>query len=310
MKEKNRMYALMCVLVVVWGLDFIIAKNALGLFEPMSLLFFKYVSALALVLVVKIKTDGFRFIKKKDLPVYIACALFGEVAYYFCEYSAMAYLPVSLISIIIAFVPALSVVFERVLHKQKTNRKCILWILVCIFGIALVIGVDTEALLEGRAIGYLLALSCVFLWNAYNFITVELHKNYATATLTANQLLCTVIMLLPYVLHRAHALPAVTPAVVLQMLYLGVLSSGLGFLIQVRALHVLGPTTTALFSNFLPVVTTFFGWLILKETISPMQMAGGAIVIAAGYIVIKEKGKMEDLNVERENELDDADRFL
>ncbi|MCL1809517.1 MAG: DMT family transporter [Clostridiales bacterium] len=306
-KEKNKMYALMCVLIVVWGLDFIIAKNALELFEPMSLLFFKYVSALALVLIIKIKTDGLRFVKTKDLPIYIICALLGEVAYYFCEYSAMAYLPVSLISIIIAFVPAVSVVFERVLHKKRTNRKSIAGILVCIFGIAMVIGVDAGALLQGRATGYLLALSCVFLWNAYNFITVELHKNYATATLTANQLMCTVIMLLPYVLHRADALPAVTPTVVLQMLYLGVLSSGAGFLIQVRALHVLGPTTTALFSNFLPVATTFFGWLILKETISPPQMAGGVIVIAAGYIVIKEKGKTEDLNVERETKPDNAD---
>ena len=36
---------------------------------------------------------------------------------------------------------------------------------------------------------------------------------------------------------------------------------------------------------------TIFGWLILKQTISPLQMLGGVIVITAGYIVIKEKGK-------------------
>jgi drug/metabolite transporter (DMT)-like permease len=39
-----------------------------------------------------------------------------------------------------------------------------------------------------------------------------------------------------------------------------------------------------------------FGWLILKETIQPAQMLGGAIVIAAGYLVIKEKGRLEELS--------------
>jgi drug/metabolite transporter (DMT)-like permease len=43
----------------------------------------------------------------------------------------------------------------------------------------------------------------------------------------------------------------------------------------------------------MPVTTTFFGWLILKETILPLQMVGGVIVVLAGYIVIKEKDKPE-----------------
>ena len=85
------------------------------------------------------------------------------------------------------------------------------------------------------------------------------------------------------------------------ILYLGTLSTGIGFIIQVRSLHILGPTVTAIFSNFLPVTTTLFGWLILKETILPVQVLGGAIVIAAGYIVIKEKGRAEELTDDRES---------
>jgi len=91
---------------------------------------------------------------------------------------------------------------------------------------------------------------------------------------------------------------SITPAIFGGILYLGIFGAGLGFLIQVKALHILGPTTTALFSNFMPVTTTLFGWIFLKEVISMVQIIGGLIVIGAGYYVIKEKGKMEELHHE------------
>jgi drug/metabolite transporter (DMT)-like permease len=166
---------------------------------------------------------------------------------------------------------------------------------VCIFGVVLIIGVDFNLFADGRIVGYLLAFGCVITWNIYNFITVKLHDDYSTVSLTFNQIVCTLLFLVPYVLRGASELPAFTPALIGKLMYIGILSGGVGFLVQVRALYVVGPTVTVLFINFLPVTTTFFGWLLLKETITPVQMIGGAIVLAAGYYVIKEKGKTEEL---------------
>ena len=64
---------------------------------------------------------------------------------------------------------------------------------------------------------------------------------------------------------------------------------------MVYGLKKLGPTTSALYSDFLPVSTAVFGWIFLRESLSPLQMLGGVVVIAAGYIVIKEKGKLDSL---------------
>jgi drug/metabolite transporter (DMT)-like permease len=292
--EKTKMYVLMCMLVILWGLDYIVAKNALDLLDPLSLLFFKYATGIVLVFILKMKTDRGKWVRKKDIPLLIACALFGQILYFYCEYSAMAYLPVSLISIIIAFTPAVSVIIERILYKNKPNRTIVAGVAVCILGVALIIGVDFDALLHGKLIGYLLAFACIFSWNAYNFITAKLHNEYSTINLSLNQILYALILVSPSMIRGASELPAFTLTLAAQVIYLGVIATGVGFLILVRALHVIGPTPVALFSNFMPVTTTFFGWLILKETISPIQMLGGIIVIAAGYVVIKEKGKMEE----------------
>lgn len=294
--KKNRMYLLMVLLVFAWGLEYIFAKQALTIMPALTLVCFKYTIGFLVVLGIKLKLDGRGMMRKEDIPLFICCAVFGEIGYFYVEYTAMDYLPVSLITIVLAFVPALSIVIDRVKYKKKSTTIMTMGILLSIFGIALVIGVDYHILLQGRIIGYLLAFGAVLLWNVYNFLTASLHERYDSATLTLNQLICTVLITFPYALTHLPGSGTITPSVIGGLLYLGVLSTGFGFMVQVRALHILGPTVTAIFSNFLPVTTTLFGWLILRETILPIQMLGGAIVIAAGYMVIKEKGRVEDLS--------------
>lgn len=296
--QKKTMYCLMTLLVFIWGLDYIIAKNALEACEPLTLLFFKYGVGLTLVLGVKLKFEGKALARKKDIPIFVACAICGEILYFNFEYTAMDYLPVSLITIILAFVPALSVILERIIYKKKATKLMVVGIGLSILGVTLVIGVDYKMLFEGRIIGYLLALGAVVSWNAYNFITSSLHDRYESATLTMTQLMCTILIISPYALTHLPEASMVTPSVIWGIVYLGLCSAGIGFMIQVKSLHILGPTATALFSNFLPITATFFGWLFLKETISIVQIIGGTIVILAGYLVIKEKGKVEEISNE------------
>lgn len=291
--KKKIMYFLMVILVLSWGLEYSIAKNALEALEPMTLLFFKYTIGATILLFIKIRLEGREFIRIKDLPIFLLCALLGEVGYFYCEYKAMSFLPVSLITIILAFLPVVSILIDRVLFKKRITKKIFAGIFLSIVGIVLIIGVDLGVLTQGRLYGYILAFCAVLFWNAYNFITASLHKKYESITLSLNQMICALLMIWPYALTHLPEWESVTPGIIGGVFYLGAISTAIGFVIAVKALHVLGPTVTAVFSNFLPVTTTFFGWVLLKETIQPAQMLGGVIVIAAGYFVIKERGRID-----------------
>lgn len=294
--QKKLMCLLMTVLVFVWGMDYIAAKQALTSLAPLTLLFFKYMIASLVVVGIKLKLEGGHFFRKKDIPLFVLCGVFGELGYYYFEYTAMSYLPVSLITIVLAFVPVVSIFIDRVIYQKKTSRKVGIGILCTILGVALIIGVDYKLLFQGRIIGYLLAFGAVASWNVYNFVTASLHERYGSVTLTFNQLTCTILLAMPYALRHLPEVSTITPEVIGGVLYLGIISAGLGIIVQVRALHVLGPTTAALFSNFLPVSATILGWLFLKETITMTQIIGGIIVITAGFIVVREKGKAEELS--------------
>jgi drug/metabolite transporter (DMT)-like permease len=239
------------------------------------------------------KTDRKGMVRKKDIPLFILCSIFGEILYFTCEYTAMDFIPVSLITIILAFVPAFAIIIERVVFKRKATKAMGIGVVVCVLGVVLIIGVDIEQLLQGRWIGYLLAFGAVLCWNAYNFLTASLHENYTSITLTCTQLICTSLLILPYAIHTMPPAESFTPPIIAGLIYLGVINAGIGFLITVRSLHVIGPTASAMFSNFLPVTSTFFGWLFLGEMITGMQVVGGVIVIASACVVIREKGKLD-----------------
>ena len=194
------------------------AKNVLEVFRPLNLMFFKYFGGLIVITLIKAVAERKFTIRKKDIIFFVMCSLTGQVLYYFCEYTAMEYIPVALITIILSFVPIISILIERVFFKTKLSVSIIAGLVVCVIGVG---------------------------------------------------------------------------------------SAGTGYLIYVRGVKYLGPTISSLFSNFLPVTPTFFGWLILGQSLGVMQIAGGLIVIVSACYVIIEKSRLQkqELKLRLENEI-------
>lgn len=291
--NKKPAYILMTVLVLMWGFDYVVAKTGLEIFKPMSLLFCKYSIGFLTILTIKLCRKNFNLVRVKDIPVFFLCSLCGEVLYFNCDYNALSYLPASLVTIILAFVPVVSIIVERIVFKRKATKKIIIGMILCLCGVTLVIGADFRELMQGRAIGYLLAFGAVLCWNVYNYITSYL-KDYDSLTLACTQMICSLCIMAPFALHNMPDLTQLEPILAAGIFYLGMGSAGFGFLIMIYGLKKLGPTTSALYSDFMSVATAIFGWIFLKESMSLLQMIGGAIVITAGYIVIKEKGRLDD----------------
>lgn len=290
--EKKLAHILMIFLVIAWGFDYVPAKWGLEIMSPLGLLFLKYaigVMVMIAFLLIKHKRPS---IRKKDIPIFFVCALFGEILYFGSEYTAMDYIPVSLLTIILGFVPVLSIVIERVLFKRKQSKTVIFGIIACVAGVILVIGTDFNVIFQGRGIGYLLAFCAVFCWNIYNFITSSIQQ-YDSVTLSFNQMMCSIILAAPVAIHQMPPAEEFSGLVIAGLLWIGIIDSGFGFLIFVYGLQKLGPTTSALYSDFLPVTTTFFGAIFLKESITLLQVIGGIVVVASAFVVIKEKGKLD-----------------
>ncbi len=291
--QKTVMYLLMAVLVVAWGLDYIAAKKCLYVLDVFVLLFLRYCLALVVVWTIKLIVDRKLNLHIKDLPLLVLCAITGEIGYFFLEYTAISYLPLSLLTLILAGVPVVSLIIEKILYNRKITFIMVAGVIGSFIGVAIIIGADFRVLMNGRILGYLLAFGAVISWNIYNFLTAKLHDNYSDVSLSFYQISCTSLILAPYALRHLPEAGVMTPNLMGWLLFLGAISAGLGFVIYVRSLDILGVTQTALFSNFLPISTTILSWAFFKEMIAPIQIFGGIIVITSACVVIFEKGRVD-----------------
>lgn len=309
MDQKKVTALLMLIPVTLWGLDYSIAKGALEVFQPLNLMFFKYAGGAVVMFVLKLLLDRKFTVRKKDIIFFVMCALTGQILYYFCEYGAMEYIPVSLITIILSFVPIVSILIERIVFHRKFSAKIIAPLIVCVIGVTLVIGADFRVLLQGRALGYLLAFGAVISWNAYNFLTERISGHYTSLTMSFNQMVCTALLSFPYAMHVMPPASEFSVGLIMKLVYLAVGSAGIGYLVLMRGIRDLGATVASVFTNFLPVTSTIFGWMILGEHLGVVQIIGGIIVVGASCIVISEKGKVDNGRARdrREAEADIAD---
>jgi drug/metabolite transporter (DMT)-like permease len=287
-------YVLMTMLVIVWGYEYVVAKDAMETVAPLTLVCFKYSAALVILITYKLVRDRNFTIRKRDIAFFFLCAVFGDIMYWAGEYGAMHYIQISLVTIVLAFVPAVSIILEIFIYKVRPTPAIVGGIVVCIAGVALVVGADMAALMSGKLIGFLLAGVAVISWNIYNFLTAKLSGDYKPLDVTIYQLVAAVIVSLPYTLFNLPPASAIDARFIYDILYLPIQSTCFSLVVYINSVRSLGVTPSALVSNMLPVTSTFFGWLCLGEMISPPQVVGGVIVVAAGSVVIWLKGKDQD----------------
>jgi drug/metabolite transporter (DMT)-like permease len=293
-------YVLMTMLVIVWGYEYIAAKDAMETVAPIALVCFKYSVALIVLVLYKLIRDRSFRVRRRDIGFFLLCAVFGDIMYWVGEYGAMHYMQISLVTIVLAFVPAVSIILEIFIYKVRPTPAIVVGISVCIVGVALVVGADFAALLNGKMFGFLLAFVAVISWNIYNFITARLSGDYKPLDVTIYQLAAAVIISLPYTLFNLPPASSVDAMFIYDVLYLALPSTCFSFIVYINSVRAIGVTPTALFSNMLPVSSTFFGWLCLGEMIAPLQIAGGAVVVAAGSVVIWLKGKDQEKSAKLE----------
>jgi drug/metabolite transporter (DMT)-like permease len=71
------------------------------------------------------------------------------------------------------------------------------------------------------------------------------------------------------------------------ILYSGLLSTGLGFPIANYALKALGPTRSAAYHNVTPIIAAGFGIILLSEPVTP-GLAIGACLTLVGVVIVRQ----------------------
>jgi probable blue pigment (indigoidine) exporter len=149
--------------------------------------------------------------------------------------------------------------------------------LAAFFGLALIIGANPADL---AAAGLLAAAAAALCRAAILLITRAALKSAAPRLVTWYTLLTSTLLLITVsIVARNWVWPGGTAG------WTAFLSLGVTTTIGIFALYVstqrIGPFRTALFMNLEPLMTSALGVFVLGERMTPLQMAGGATMLAA-----------------------------
>ncbi|HAP44611.1 MAG: hypothetical protein A2087_13020 [Spirochaetes bacterium GWD1_61_31] len=266
----------------IWGLSFLSIKTAVAVIPPMSLGLVRFIIASLVLFLLLAARRKLPRLARRDLPLMVLSGFIGVTLYFMGENNGVAILTASESSIIIGTIPVLTVLADRIFMGTRLGRTQYLGALLSAVGVSVIV---VESLkLSSRPEGYLFMALAAVSWVLYAFLTRALAGRYGNLELTFWHSLFGAIGFVPFAFFEKTDWSLVGGNVILQVLYLGIFCSALGYFFYITCLSALGASVASVFINLIPVVSVAASFVVLKERLSLLQLAGGLVAVAGVYI--------------------------
>lgn len=177
------------------------------------------------------------------------------------------------------------VILAAALTRHRPGRTALVCVVVASAGTALTIG----PVAGGQLTGVLLGLSAAVAYATYIVVSSRAVVGVGPFATSAVVMGGAGIVYDGYAASTSAALPSSAGAwwAVLGVAFLGTVVAVAAFF---WALDLLGPADTAVISTFEPVVSVVAAAAFLGESLTPLQVAGGALVLSAVAVLARSPG--------------------
>lgn len=215
-----------------------------------------------------------------------AAGYFAQSSLYFL---GLARIPASISSLLLYIYPVFVAALAWLVHRQPPTRGQWLAMTLALAGVVLTVGGSRAAAQGGEAaldpLGVVFVLSSAAVYAVYIIVSDRFaHRAgslVSTAWITAGA--CLSFTVSGLLLHTWT--PPSSPGPVLILLGMVLFSTILPIGTFLAGMRRVGPTTASLLSTLEPVFTVLLAALVLGETLTARQAAGGALVLAAAVLL-------------------------
>ena len=286
MDRKSKFWAHFTALItiIVWGSTFIASRFMLDCFTPLQVMIMRFLLAYIVLVLIKPK---FTKIIWKDEMIFFLMGLTGCSLYFIAEYKALTMTSASNVSIIVASSPILIALLAHIFTKdEKLKINTIAGFVIAFVGVAFVVFNGTF-ILKLNPIGDLLAFSSALSWAVYSLILKKIINRYDNILLIRKVMFYGIVTTAPFLLLEGKPFDFAAfsdPKLIISILFLGVVGSGLCYMIWNIPVRTLGITITNSYIYAIPFVTMILAATLLKEKITVLGVLG-AVLIILGVVV-------------------------
>lgn len=282
------------MMTVIWGMNAVIVKLTYTQIPPMVFMAVRFMIAGSLLLLILRLSEGGLRVARGDWLKFAAAGMVGTGLYQPLFLTGLSMTSASVTALIIATSPIFVALINRVLGREVLSARGWLGIALTFAGIFLIVEASGGVSLTSQSfVGDLLILAGSFLWALYAVLAAPLMARYSPLRVTA---LTTAIGAAPLIVIGLPATLALDWSQVnlwgwSGLIYSAVFAIVVGYIIWNNGVKRIGGTRTALYNNLIPVIGVITATLLLGERLTPLKIAGAAIIFVGLHLARTAKAR-------------------
>lgn len=277
--------------IFIWGTTFISTKILLRAFQPVEILFFRFVMGFILLWIMSPHRLPFKNWKQE--LTFAGAGLTGMTMYYLMENIALTYSQASNVGVIVSIAPVFTAITARIFLKEEGKLRPAFFAgcAIALVGISLISFSGTTMHLN--PIGDILSVGAAIVWSFYSVLSKKIGAfGYSVIQTTRRTFFYGILFMVPALFvfdFKWDLYRFATPAYLFNIFYLGLGASAICFVTWNMAVRILGAIKTSVYIYLAPVVTAVTSVIVLHEKIT--FLSGLGIVLVLGGLLLSEQKK-------------------
>lgn len=276
------------LVAVIWALNFSIIKASLTEIDPFSFNGLRFIFAAGAVWgVVLWRRKRIRILPGDWLPL-LGMGLMGNLAYQGLFIIGIDLTFSANAAVMLGTIPVWVAVFSHFSGLEQMNRPKALGVLFAFIGIVFIIsgGENPFSFSSDTFLGDVIIILAAMVWGGFTLLSKPFLDRYTPIQFSViiTTIGCIVLFLLGLPDMMQITWSEVSPGAYAGVVYSGMLSIGLAYVIWNYGIQMVGAVRTSTYQNLVPVMGLVFGVVLLNERLSLLQYIGSAFVV--GGIVL------------------------
>lgn len=285
MTDERRGMLAASVAYFIFGLSYLFSKMALNVAEPMILLALRFtVAFVAMSILVVTRVVKLNF-KGKNLLGPILLGILQPILYFVLENYGLKYTTTSFTGMISSISPIFTAILGALILRERPNKKQWICIAISIAGVLMVSLKSTGG--ENTLVGCACLIGAYLIGAFYALLSRKLSKQFSAFELTYVMFTLSFAFFggSVFVLYGGETMPMITAALsqsdfILAVLYLGVGSSMVAYMLSNYALAKLPVARATIFGNLSTVVSVLSGVIIMHDEFTLVSLVAFILIMA------------------------------
>jgi len=283
-------YTLLVFATFCWSGNFIVGKFAyLSEVPPLTLNFFRWVSVWLILIPFTYKEicNNLYYIKKNLIVIsfmgVITISIFNSVVYF-----ALNYTQVINAVLVLAAIPAVTIIMSSLMKVDKTNIFQLIGLLLSVIGISAIISnADINKILTlNFNKGDLWMLVCVVCWSLYSTLLKRQSFKFSQFTLIQLMVSIGIVFLIPQFLYEKSIGQEIKfdKTFFIILFYVAAFPALAAYYCWQKGIEIVGPNRATMFIQLMPLLSAVLAILIFNEKFELYHFIGASFILSGIYL--------------------------